>query len=269
MHKQGFLNGCGWKLSVPKNSRGKETIYLHRSGPLLENGLDRPKNRYGRYGFPGSYSISISTVGVDEASFPLKILFSLSLPGGGGRYFSVPSFKPQIANRNSCSRFCRKIAQKSRHEIANRCGSTSQIPNRSVSCLLDSKNRSKVPKLSPRCLGGAISNCSVSAFSKSQRFRDAKAGSPRSPDTWAKHVHAFRVRTPNSTYFHAPTLPPLFGACLIPKTAEGQKRCARVIAAKHAKSNKQFFLSGVFRVVCFRKNPRVRKIFVCAHFMGA
>ena len=29
-----------------------ETIYLHHSGPLLENGLDRPKNRYGRHGFP-------------------------------------------------------------------------------------------------------------------------------------------------------------------------------------------------------------------------
>ena len=27
------------------------TSYLHRSGPLLENGLDRPKNRHGRYGF--------------------------------------------------------------------------------------------------------------------------------------------------------------------------------------------------------------------------
>ena len=47
--------------------RGKETIYLHRSGALLENGLDRPKNRYGRYGFPGFYSISISSAGVDEA----------------------------------------------------------------------------------------------------------------------------------------------------------------------------------------------------------
>ena len=47
--------------------RGKKTIYLHRSGPLLENGLDRPKNRYGRYRFPSFYSISISTVGVDGA----------------------------------------------------------------------------------------------------------------------------------------------------------------------------------------------------------
>ena len=47
--------------------RGNETIYLHRSGPLLENGLDRPENRYGRYGFPSFYSIFISTVGVDGA----------------------------------------------------------------------------------------------------------------------------------------------------------------------------------------------------------
>ena len=47
--------------------RGNETIYLHRSGPLLANGPDRPKNRYGRYGFPSFYSISISTVGLDEA----------------------------------------------------------------------------------------------------------------------------------------------------------------------------------------------------------
>ena len=47
--------------------RGSESIYLHRSGPLLENGLDKPKNRYGGYGFPSFYSISISTVGVDGA----------------------------------------------------------------------------------------------------------------------------------------------------------------------------------------------------------
>ena len=42
--------------------------------------------------FPSFYSISMSTVGLDEArSFPLKIFFSCSLGGGGGgRYFSVP-----------------------------------------------------------------------------------------------------------------------------------------------------------------------------------
>ena len=47
--------------------RGNQSIYLHRSGPLLENGLDRPKNCYGRYGFPSFYCISMSTVGVDAA----------------------------------------------------------------------------------------------------------------------------------------------------------------------------------------------------------
>ena len=46
---------------------GKESIYPHRSGPLLEKGLDRPENRYGRYGFASFPSISISTVGVDGA----------------------------------------------------------------------------------------------------------------------------------------------------------------------------------------------------------
>ena len=49
------------------SNRGLQNIYLHRSAPLLENGLDRPKNRYGRYGFPSFYSIFISTVGVDGA----------------------------------------------------------------------------------------------------------------------------------------------------------------------------------------------------------
>ena len=28
-----------------------KVMYLQRRGPLLENGLDKPKNRYGRYGF--------------------------------------------------------------------------------------------------------------------------------------------------------------------------------------------------------------------------
>ena len=48
-------------------NRGNQSIYLHRSIPLLENGLDRPKNRYGRYGFPSFDSIFVSTVGVDGA----------------------------------------------------------------------------------------------------------------------------------------------------------------------------------------------------------
>ena len=52
---------------LPLLAGESQSIYLHCSGPLLENGLDRPKNRYGRYDFPGFSSLSISTVGVDEA----------------------------------------------------------------------------------------------------------------------------------------------------------------------------------------------------------
>ena len=47
--------------------RGNETIYLHRSGPLLENGPDRPESRYGRYALARFSSISISAADVDEA----------------------------------------------------------------------------------------------------------------------------------------------------------------------------------------------------------
>ena len=32
-------------------NRGIQSIYLHRSGPLLENGLDKPESCYGLYGF--------------------------------------------------------------------------------------------------------------------------------------------------------------------------------------------------------------------------
>ena len=60
-----------WELRIQfarsKLSRGNQSIFLHRSGPLLKNGLDRPKNRYDRYGFPSFSSISISTVGMDGA----------------------------------------------------------------------------------------------------------------------------------------------------------------------------------------------------------
>ena len=48
-------------------SRENESIYLHRTSPLLENGLDRPENRYGRYGFASFSGISISTIGVAGA----------------------------------------------------------------------------------------------------------------------------------------------------------------------------------------------------------
>ena len=58
---------------------GNQSIYLHRSGPLLENGLDKPQHCYGRNGFASFSSISMSTVGVDEPEFPSEdFLFLLS-----------------------------------------------------------------------------------------------------------------------------------------------------------------------------------------------
>ena len=80
------------RIKTYRHFWGNESIYLHRCGPFLENGLDRPENRYGRYGFASCSSISISTVGVDRHQrFALKILFSCSLGGGGGgTYFKVP-----------------------------------------------------------------------------------------------------------------------------------------------------------------------------------
>ena len=70
--------------------RRNESIYHHRSGPLLENGLDRPETRYGRYGFASFLQhFHIYRRVAWSQSFPLKIFFSLCL-GGGGRYFSVP-----------------------------------------------------------------------------------------------------------------------------------------------------------------------------------
>ena len=89
-------------LNCYPSARGKETIYLHRSGPLLENGLDRPKNRYGRYGFPVFLQhFHIYRRGGRSQSLPLKIFFSCSLGGGGG-YFSVPRVPPvfKLALRN-------------------------------------------------------------------------------------------------------------------------------------------------------------------------
>ena len=61
------------------NCRGNQSIYLHRSGPLLESGLDRPENRYGRYGFVSLSRICISTLGVDEARASLSRFSLLSL----------------------------------------------------------------------------------------------------------------------------------------------------------------------------------------------
>ena len=53
-----------WTSLLRVHCRGNGSIYLHRSGPLLENGLDRPENCYGRYAFASFSSISISTVGL-------------------------------------------------------------------------------------------------------------------------------------------------------------------------------------------------------------
>ena len=72
-------------LSLRISYRGNQSIYLHHSGPLLENGLDRPKNRYGRYRWGGNQRL------------PLKMFFSCSL-GGGGRYFSVPRASAKVAS---------------------------------------------------------------------------------------------------------------------------------------------------------------------------
>ena len=51
--------------------RRNETIYLHRSSPPSESGLDKPENRYGRYGFASFSTVSMSTVGVDGARVSL------------------------------------------------------------------------------------------------------------------------------------------------------------------------------------------------------
>ena len=59
--------------------RGNQSIYIHRSGPLLENGLDRPKNRYGRYGLPSFLQhFHIYRRGGWSQGLPLKIFFSCS-----------------------------------------------------------------------------------------------------------------------------------------------------------------------------------------------
>ena len=59
--------------------KGIQSIYLHRSGALLENGLDRPENYYGRHGPASFYSISLSSVGVDGARVCLRRFSYLAL----------------------------------------------------------------------------------------------------------------------------------------------------------------------------------------------
>ena len=81
---------CWGSQASDHQGRGHKSIYLHRSGPLLENALDRPENGYGRYGFAGFFQhFHIYRRGGWSESVPLKIFISCSL-GGGGRWFSVP-----------------------------------------------------------------------------------------------------------------------------------------------------------------------------------
>ena len=80
-----------------KINRGNQSIHLHRSRPLLETGLDRTENRYGRYGFASFTAFPY----LWSESAPLKIFFSCSLGGGGGgRYFSVPRLMWEREVRN-------------------------------------------------------------------------------------------------------------------------------------------------------------------------
>ena len=59
--------------------RGNQSIYLHRSGPLLENDLDRPKNRYGRdMVFLVRQHCHVYRRDGWSQSLPLKISFLLS-----------------------------------------------------------------------------------------------------------------------------------------------------------------------------------------------
>ena len=77
----GLWSSC---LLHMKKLKGNQSIYLHRSGPLLEDGLDRPKNRHFHIYRSGGWSQSL----------PLKIFFSCSL--GGGLVAFHP--RPQIAS---------------------------------------------------------------------------------------------------------------------------------------------------------------------------
>ena len=75
-----FLGRRGMVMvQIVKNYGGSKILWIRApsgeikvststcQGPLLEIGLDRSENRYGRYGFASFPRISISTVGVDGA----------------------------------------------------------------------------------------------------------------------------------------------------------------------------------------------------------
>ena len=78
----------------------------------------------------------------------ITTILDLSVPKNRNRKRNRCVFKSQIQNRNSRCRFRRKIAEKTRNEIANRRILKSQIPNRNGFCLWNSRDKSKVPKLS-------------------------------------------------------------------------------------------------------------------------
>ena len=95
----------------------KKNIYLHRSGPLLENGLGRPENcRYGLASFLFQ-NFHVYCRGGWSQSFPLKIFFSCSL-GGRGRCFSVPWTRSQCPNYSGSLVF--RVARL-QNEIAPKC----------------------------------------------------------------------------------------------------------------------------------------------------
>ena len=72
--------------------RGNQIICLHCSGPLLENGLDRPKNCMVDVVFIVLQHFHIYHRGGWSHSLPLKIFFIALLGGGGdGGYSSVPT----------------------------------------------------------------------------------------------------------------------------------------------------------------------------------
>ena len=102
---------------------------------------------------------------------------NLSFPKNRNR----KSLRFQIANCNSRRRFRREMAENSWNEIAKRCVSESQILNCNVFFAFQTaKTSRRCPNFQKyviatifRVYVGTISNGSVSAFSKSQRFRDA------------------------------------------------------------------------------------------------
>ena len=62
----------GLDMNSPPVTGENESICLHRSGPLLDNCIDRPENRNGRNGVAGFSSISTSSVGWMQPELPFE-----------------------------------------------------------------------------------------------------------------------------------------------------------------------------------------------------